>query len=60
MSCLEVIIPNNLENLQHPSPDLLSYYKDLGERIIWLDDEVNEYTLDIAKKIMLVKLNSGL
>ena len=52
MSCLEVIIPNNLENLQLPSPDLLSYYKDLGERIIWLDDEVNEYTLDIAKKII--------
>jgi ATP-dependent protease ClpP protease subunit len=52
MAGIEITIPNQLENLQLPSPELLSYYQDLGERIIWLDDEVNEYTLDIAKKII--------
>lgn len=52
MSGLEVMIPSNLENLQLPSPELLSYYKNLEERIIWLDDEVNEFTLEIAKKII--------
>lgn len=52
MSQLEIMIPNNMENLQLPSPELLSYYQDLDERIIWLDDEVNEFTLDIAKKII--------
>ena len=52
MSCVEVMIPTNLENLQLPSPELLSYYKNLEERIVWLDDEVTEFTLDIAKKII--------
>lgn len=52
MSYIEVTIPENVENLQLPSPELLSYYKNLGERIIWLDDEVNEFTLDMAKKII--------
>ena len=52
MSQLEIMIPNNMENLQLPSPELLSYYQDLDKRIIWLDDEVNEFTLDIAKKII--------
>lgn len=52
MSQFEIMIPSAMENLQLPSPELLSYYQDLDKRIIWLDDEVNEYTLDIAKKII--------
>lgn len=52
MTPIEVTIPEKMENLQLPAPDLLNYYQDLGERIIWLDDEVDVYTLDIAKKII--------
>lgn len=45
-------IPQPLENLALPSPELLTYYKDLSNRIIWLDDEVSEQTLEITRKII--------
>lgn len=47
-----VLIPNGLENLQLPAPELLSYYQDLENRCIWIDDEIREDTLEIAKRII--------
>lgn len=47
-----VLIPNGLENLQLPAPELLSYYQDLNNRCIWLDDEIGEETLEIGRKII--------
>ena len=29
-------IPSNLETLQLPSPELLNYYKDLENRVVWV------------------------
>lgn len=52
MSYIEVAMPEKLENLQLPAPELLNYYQDLDNRIIWLDGEVDVYTLDIAKNII--------
>lgn len=45
-------IPSQIENLQLPDPDLLSYYKDLEKRHIWLEEEINEDTLEIIRKII--------
>ena len=45
-------IPQPIENLALPNPELLTYYKDLGKRIFWLEDEVNEQTLEIIRKII--------
>ena len=45
-------IPQPLENLALPSPELLTYYSDLDKRIFWLEDEVNEQTLEIIRKII--------
>ena len=36
-------IPQPIENLALPNPELLTYYKDLGKRIFWLEDEVIEW-----------------
>ena len=47
-----IAIPQSLENLQLPSPELLTFYTDLDERIIWMDDEVSNMTLEIARYIM--------
>lgn len=45
-------LPGNLENLQLPSPELLTYYRDLEDRIIWIDYEVEESILEVSKLIM--------
>lgn len=47
-----IAIPQNLENMQLPAPELLNFYTDLDERIIWMDDEVTNATLEIARYIM--------
>lgn len=47
-----IAIPQNLENMQLPAPELLTYYTDLEERIVWMDDEVSNLTLEIARYVM--------
>lgn len=49
---MELYLPKSVENLQLPDPELLSYYQDLEHRVIWLDTEVDDTTLDIVKKII--------
>lgn len=49
---MQVLIPNNLENLQLPSPELLTYYRNLEERVIWIDYGVDESILEVSKLIM--------
>ena len=41
---LNIAIPQNLENLQLPSPELLTFYKNYKDRILWIDDEINRLT----------------
>lgn len=47
-----ILIPDGLENLQLPAPELLSYYQDLSNRCIWLDDEIKDDTLEIGRRII--------
>ena len=47
-----VSLPKSVENLQLPDPALVQYYSDLENRIIWLDDAVEEETLYIVKYIL--------
>jgi ATP-dependent protease ClpP protease subunit len=46
------IIPKDIENLQLPSPELVTYYQDLDNRCIWLEEEIADETLEIGKKII--------
>lgn len=46
------IIPKDVENLQLPSPELVTYYQDLDNRCIWLEEEIADETLEIGKKII--------
>lgn len=52
MENFTVTIPKNLENLQLPSPELLTYYEELEDRIVWIDDEVTDYSLELGRKIL--------
>lgn len=46
-------IPKDVENMQLPDPVLLSYYKDLAERRIWLDTELDEGWLEYERMILV-------
>lgn len=39
-------------NLQLPDPDLLQYYADMRDRVIWIDAEINENTLSVVPNIL--------
>ena len=49
---MKLMIPTNLENLQLPSPELLTYYRNLEDRVIWIDYGVDESILEVSKLIM--------
>lgn len=46
-----VTIPTQLENLQLPDPSLLMIYKNLENRTIWIDNDIDKTTLDVARYI---------
>ena len=52
MDNITLQIPQPLENMNLPNPELLTYYSDLEKRIIWLEEEVNECTLEFVRKII--------
>lgn len=49
---MKIMIPQNLENMQLPSPELLTYYRNLEDRVIWIDYGVDETILEVSKLIM--------
>ena len=49
---LDIAIPENVENMQLPSPELLTFYKNFKDRILWIDNEINDYSIEYAKYIM--------
>lgn len=58
---MTLAIPQKLENLQLPSPELLTYYRDLEDRTIWIDYGVDESILEVSKLIMYFnKLDKGI
>lgn len=52
MDNLSVVIPETAENLKLPDPDLITYYKNLDNRILWIDSEIDSQTLEFAKNIL--------
>ena len=49
---LDIAIPESVENLQLPNASLITYYKNLENRILWLDSEVDDYFLEYGKYIL--------
>lgn len=45
-------IPESVENLQLPNPDLLTYYKDEKDRILWIEGEINDGLFELSKMII--------
>lgn len=49
---IDIAIPQDVENMQLPNPELLTFYRDYDNRILWIDSEINNYSLEYAKYIM--------
>ena len=49
---MQIAIPQSIENLQLPNPELVTYYRNLENRVIWIDYGVDESILEISKLIM--------
>ena len=45
-------IPESIENMQLPSPELLTYYKDEKDRILWIEGEINDALFELSKLII--------
>lgn len=52
MTDISVLLPKNLENLQLPSPELVTFYKDENERVFWIQDEISEDLFEYSKYII--------
>lgn len=52
MTQFALAIPQSVENLQLPSPELLDYYKNYENRIFWVDGEIDETIMDLSKMII--------
>ena len=49
---IDIAIPQNVENMQLPSPDLLTFYRNFEDRVLWIDSEINDYSIEYAKYII--------
>ena len=47
-----VAIPESIENMQLPSPELLTYYKDEKDRVLWIEGEINDALFELSKMII--------
>lgn len=49
---LSVQVPQSIENLKLPTPELLTFYKSLDERTIWIDFNIDETLLCYSRYII--------
>jgi ATP-dependent Clp protease protease subunit len=49
---LDIVIPPSIENMALPNPELITYYKNLDERVLWLDTEVDDIFLEYGRYII--------
>lgn len=55
----EFEIPGDMENLKLPDPGLVMFYRNLDRRILWLDSEIDDHSIEYAKQIMEWNMEDG-
>ena len=45
-------VPESVANMQLPDPDLRDYYRYEADRVFWIDNNVDDNTLDLVKMII--------
>lgn len=52
MNNMMIAIPKDVENLHLPDPTLLQYYKNVEDRVIWIEEEIDSTLFEYSKLIM--------
>lgn len=52
MNEIAVMLPQNIENLQLPAPELVMYYKNDNDRVFWIEDEIGDGLFEYSKQIL--------
>ena len=52
MNSMLLAIPESIENLQLPNPDLLTYYQDEQDRVLWIEGEIGDGLFELSKMIL--------
>ena len=50
---ITIALPEDVENMSLPAPELVTYYRNLENRVIWLDSEVTDFALEFSRLILL-------
>lgn len=56
MQMLDIMLPENLENMQLPAPELVNYYRLAENRIFYVDFEIDMSILEIQKAIICINV----
>ena len=56
MELLDIMLPNNLENMQLPAPELVNYWRLAENRIFYIDFTIDESILEIQKAIININI----
>ena len=57
MQELQIELPEHLEDIKLPSPELLSYWRLAENRIFYIDYEIDESVLEIQRNILLINMS---
>ena len=53
---LDIALPQNLENMTLPSPEMVNYWRLAEERIFYIDYEIDEGVLEIQRAIIAINI----
>lgn len=56
MEGLQIALPENLEDIKLPSPELVNYWRLAENRIFYIDYEIDETVLDIQRSIIAINI----
>lgn len=49
---LQIHLPPDIENLALPAPELVTYYRNIYNRTVWIDFEIDESCLEVERLIL--------
>ena len=53
---LQIALPENLEDIKLPSPELVNYWRLSENRIFYIDYEIDESVLEIQRSIIAINI----
>ena len=53
---LQIALPDNLEDIKLPAPELVNYWRLAENRIFYIDFEIDESVLEIQRSILAINI----